>query len=399
MKKILFICDFIPPEHSATGRFTYYIAKEMSQQYEVHLVALSNNSNCENEKTFRSYKVLSRYGTYQKMIRDNQSRRGIKRLLGKIIYRSYYWLANQKGLYEIKDHTKLIKKRCKKIICENNIDTIISVSNPFENQEIAYELVKNNDNLRWFPYLMDSGRNNAVYKVSPKLEKKYFSRADKLFVVPALLNDKQFIDDFSDKIEVLDLPIVPVDIRPLQGHNRENIILVYAGKFYEQIRNPRKMFEFFEMLPSNFILKVFYGGCTDIVEEYREKLGDRLQVSGYVSPEELNCIIEQSNIVVSLGNSVTNQVASKIYDMIAYGKPILNFYQREDDLSLQHLEKYPLCKNVLYTQAETNREDVIAWCQENYDMCISYEEATCNMKEKRLDECVMRLHNFICKED
>lgn len=392
MKKILFICDYIPPEHSATGRFAYYIAKELSKKCEVHLVALSAHVGSEKQENFCSYKVLNRYGQYQKMIRDNQSGNPIKRFLGKIAYRFYYLVANRKGLYEVNEHTKILKKYCQKIISGNSIDTIVSVSNPFANQEIAYELVKNNSKLHWFPYLMDSGRNNAVYKVSPELEKKYFQHAKKIFIVPALLNDEQFIEDFSDKIEVLDLPIIPADIKPLADNNG-NIVFVYAGKFYEQIRNPRHLFEIFEMLPSNFILKLFYGGCTGIVEEFKTRLGDRLQVSGYVSSEELDKAIEGANIVVSLGNNVTNQVASKIYDMIAYGKPILNFYQREDDISLQHLEQYPLCKSVFYTQPKI--DDIKDWCMENHRRCITYEEATCNMKEKRLEECTNKLYHLI----
>lgn len=393
MKKVLFICDYIPPEHSATGRFTYYIAEELCKVCEVHLVCLSSKYDIEEGAGFHVHRVPSRYGCYQKMIKDNTKKQGVSKFVGKIIYRIYYLISCKRGIDDVKSHRKNLQKQCKKIIEENGIDTIISVSNPFENHAIAYELVKKEPQLRWFPYLMDSNRNNAVYVGKQEIELKYFDYAEKVLIVPALLHDKKFLEDFSTKIEVLDMPIVPVQIEPIVKTTDENMTFVYAGKFYEEIRNPSHLFEIFEMLPRNYILKIFYGGCNDVVQEYKEKLGDRLQVSGYISPEELDKVIAEANVVISLGNTVVNQVPSKIYDLIAYGKPILNFYQREDDISIGHLAPYPLCKNISYMGA--NIEEIRMWCEKNKNNHLTYEDATSNMKEKCLENCTKRLCDII----
>ena len=60
-----------------------------------------------------------------------------------------------------------------------------------------------------------------------------------------------------------------------------------------------------------------------------------------------------------------NQVASKVYDMIAFGKPILNFYQNENDISLEHMSKYPLCKSMPYVVAQKTVDEICKFCKEN----------------------------------
>ena len=43
MRNILILSNFIPPEHSATGRIAYSIAKELAKSHNVYLICLSNN--------------------------------------------------------------------------------------------------------------------------------------------------------------------------------------------------------------------------------------------------------------------------------------------------------------------------------------------------------------------
>ncbi len=395
MKKVLFICDYIPPEHSATGRLTYFLAKGLSNSCEVHLVTLSTNEDRNDVvNNFRTYRLLNRYGKYQKLVRDSENKNGFVKLLYKIAYRIYYFVISKKGFQNVSEHKRLIQKMCYKIIKNHNIDTIVSISNPFANQEIAYEIVKHNPQIVWFPYLMDSNRNNVAYLGDREFEMKCFLLAEKVLVVPALLHDREFIEDFSDKIQCLDMPIIPVKKENSVDRKDANITFVYAGKFYEEIRNPKQLFEVFLRLPSNYILKIFYGGCSHIVQEYKEKLGDRLLVSGYIPPEELDRVVLDSNIVINIGNTVVNQVPSKVYDLIAYGKPILNFYQREDDISIDDIEKYSLCKSISYTNCDI--KEIQDWCDMNKCACLSYEEATCNLKEKRLDSCVKELEEIVC---
>ena len=51
--------------------------------------------------------------------------------------------------------------------------------------------------------------------------------------------------------------------------------------------------------------------------------------------------IPKKYIVLMIGNLCANQVPSKVFEYIATGKPILNFYSIENDTSLIYLNRYP----------------------------------------------------------
>lgn len=392
MRNILVICDRIPPEHSATGKIAFSIAQNLDKHNRVFLICLTSKRNeCQDEGvTVESH--IDRYGKYQEMIDAALNSRGLAKILKKINYHAYYHFAKRKGFSSVKSHKNQLEKQCKKIITNHDIDTILSVSNPFDCHELASRLVKDNLNIQWFAYMMDSNRNNAVSKGRKEEEIRVFQNAKKIFIMPALLNDHDFLEDFTGKISVLDLPIIPVKCKNTNFNNTNDIVFVYAGMFYKEIRSPEILFELFKELPPNYVLHLYSRGCDDIVQKYQAILGKRLQVHGFIETDELEKKISEANILVNIGNTVNNQVPSKVYESVAYGKPILNLYQREDDISIQHLRKYPVCINIAY-QRETfdQLRDFIQWCEEVRNINLDYDEATRNLSEKRLENVVAKL--------
>ena len=393
MSNILVLTDRIPPEHSATGRITYHIADELGKTNDVYLVCLSDDLE-NNDGYARIIKVLSRLGKYKALQKKAESKRGLLKVYYKIIYHLYYKYAEKKGLGEIRDHIGKIKKVCQKIIKLYNIDTIISSSNPFDNQFIAYDLIKEHPEIKWYPYLMDSARNNAVRPIDRETELKVFEKANNLLIVPAITFDTEFIKDFSDKTRLVYLPIIPAKQHFVQRDDGK-IIFIYAGMFYKDIRNPVKLLEIFLHLPENYELHLYCGGCSKEIEAYKEKLGDRLNVSGFVSPDELTDKINNCDILLNVCNSVINQIASKIYDMIAYGKPLLNFYQDSSDLTIEHVANYEMSLSTEYLCNDDNIRKIIDWSENMKGKRVSYLEATKNIPEKRLSSIVEEINGII----
>ena len=393
MNKFLVICDRIPPEHSASGRFIYEIAKEMSKTVECYLVCLSSERNGD-DTYLNVHKVTDRYGHYQEIICRSINKKRLYKLFYKIKYNLYYRYISLRGLNDVGSHKSKIIKECSKLIRETGIDTLISVSNPFETQEIAFEIKKKYPKIKWYPYMMDSNRNNAVKIGSREEEMTLFKSAEKIFIVPALLNDMSFCKDFKEKTEVVDLPIVPSKVKK---SNRKDgkLVFIYAGMFYENIRNPELLLRLFTKLPEDYELHLYFAGCRETVEKYKEVLGDRLKLNGFVAHDVLEEKISCSDFVVSIGNTVLNQVASKVYDMVAFGKPVLNFYQNEDDISIDHLAKYPICLNVPYSDTAETVSGVIKWSIDNKGKFLSYDEATAELQDKRLSSVAERIIDII----
>ena len=56
--------------------------------------------------------------------------------------------------------------------------------------------------------------------------------------------------------------------------------------------------------------------------------------------------MEESDILINIGNTIDNQVPSKIFDYISKRKPIINLYKISNCPSLKYLKKYPLALNL-----------------------------------------------------
>ena len=389
MQKILVICDRIPPEHSATGKIAFSIAKELSKHSQVFLVCLtSKKMKYENERiTIDTY--TDRYGQYQEKVQTALNSFGFNKTFRKVVYHVYYYWAKKKGFSSVNSHENQLKKKCREIIVANDIDTILSVSNPFDCHKIASSLVQSNSKLRWYAYMMDSNRNNAVSAGCRDEEIHVFRNVKKIFIMPALLNDNDFLKDFEGKFSVLNLPIIPMKCKNGHVNDTSDIVFIYAGMFYREIRNPKHLLDLFTKLPQNYVLHLYSKGCEDIVKEYQTILGRRLQVKGFIVIDELEKRISEANILVNIGNTVNNQVPSKVYESIAFGKPILNLFQRQDDISVQHLTKYPVFLNLPYGKVNTNElADVVQWCEKVRNVILDYDEATKYLPENRLDNIV-----------
>ena len=242
---------------------------------------------------------------------------------------------------------------------------------------------------------MDSNRHNISYKAAIDKERKIFQRAEKLLIVPALCFDEDFCQDFEGKLEVVDLPIIPTDTS-IGMVKSKTVKLLFAGMFYKGVRDPKTLLELMTELPDNYCLELYYGGCADTVKSYREILGDRLKAKGFISPRELEEKMSEAQILVNIGNTVLNQVSSKAYDLIATGKPILNFYQNDKDISLGHLRHYPLSYNIDYQNIrEKELQNLIQWIEDIQDKKLGYEQATENLREKRLSSVAQRIEEII----
>lgn len=396
MQNILIISNFIPPEHSATGRIAFSIAKELSKTNNVHLLCLSSNEELPNCENLVIKKILSRYGKYKKLVSNAINKKGLAKLLLKIRYKLYYKIVQKRGAEDLKSHLAKFKKVAKKYIIENGIDTLITISNPFETQEIGRYLKNAISTLKWYPYLMDSNRHNLSYKTAVEEEVETLKGADKILIVPALTFDKDFCSDFKGRTEIVDLPIIPTETQVDAPQDVTTIKMIFAGMFYKEVRDPKPLLEFVSRLPKNYRLELYCGGYTSPINEYKAKLGDRLSVNGFISPEELDKKMSSAQLVINIGNTVLNQVSSKAYDLIAAGKPILNFYQNEKDISLGHLRKYSLCYHVDYQNV--TEDDVVGlmrWVEEHGNKKLDYIQATEGLKEKRLSSVAERILEII----
>lgn len=190
------------------------------------------------------------------------------------------------------------------------------------------------------------------------LERYVAGRLDRLLAVSFVADEMRARDILpsTDKLTVFELPGIHPAAHPATAveplsQDPEKVHFAFAGRLYGDIRDPRFLLELFCRLPQQYVLHLVGGGEEQTVEAYRVRLGDRLVTHGWVSSEEAAAISAGADVLINLNNTVPNQLASKLFECISAGKPLLNICKREDCLSLKYTAKYANCINVQESEA------------------------------------------------
>ncbi|MBR6727829.1 MAG: glycosyltransferase [Clostridia bacterium] len=190
------------------------------------------------------------------------------------------------------------------------------------------------------------------------LERYVAGRLDRLLAVSFVADEikAREILPATDNLAPFELPGVDPTAHPAAAceplsADPDRVHFVFTGQFYRGIRDPHFLLELFCRLPQQYVLHLVGGGEEQTVDAYRDRLGDRLVTHGWVSSEEAAALSAAADVLVNLNNTVSNQLASKLFEYMNTGKPLLNICKREDCLSLKYTAKYANCINVQESEA------------------------------------------------
>ena len=277
--------------------------------------------------------------------------------------------------------------RTMRALCEQNkYDWIISVSYPF----MVHRLVKHYRprQTHWAMYQLDPFYNNATYskcRVAQRcrLERSVSKEADALFFVPEQAADyeKEAFLPIRTKYHPLHYPNFiqpkPTGSSSLLRTEPGCIDLVYLGTLYAEIRPPDALLALFERMYAqcsslrlHLIGSVFGVGAGETVARYKERLGDALQTYLPLPTEQAKAVLFEADVLVNIGNTIQNQMPSKLWELIVTGKPILGVCMTRACNTLPYLAKYP---TQLCVFADTI--DQIAVAERAVEFCLSKKNA------------------------
>ena len=159
---------------------------------------------------------------------------------------------------------------------------------------------------------------------------------------------------FQNKIEITDVPLFKPTLIDLDVVE-EDKTLIYSGSLIPGLRSPEPMLA----LLSQEVFKDFkidlytQGGYDAEINEAKIITENRIQGHGYISHEEILERIGNTAMLISLGNSHSTMIPSKIFEYISTGKPIIHFYDNDADSSLVYFEKYDNCL-IIDTRSDFN---------------------------------------------
>jgi len=245
------------------------------------------------------------------------------------------------------------------VFCEeNNIDIVIGIVYPYH---VAKIIASMKSPIKKYIVQLDPHAFNPTNKLQERKkliseEKRVFDNITKLFTTSYIKKDLLTIGDFEkrkDDIVEIEFPLIEErSINHLNNtehlikrDNESQIAFLHAGRFYEDIRNPRHLAHLFKMLPNNCILYLAGSNAEDAMK-YFEGIENRVMSLGVLSQEEVSRVRNDVDFLISYNNPVSNMVPSKLFECINSGMPFINLCQITNCPTLDYVSNYEMSYTV-----------------------------------------------------
>lgn len=218
---------------------------------------------------------------------------------------------------------------------ENLYDLMISFAVPFPvHWGVAWSRTKTHMIAKtWVadcgdPYMfarLDTFRKPFYFKF---LEINFCQKCDYISV-PFKEMSNQFYPQFSSKIKTIPQGFNLDEIRIYNGEiNNEKPIFIYAGSIIPGKRDLRLFMDFICSLDRDFLFLV-YTNNSDWFNAYKEKLDEKLIISGYIDRLPLVFEMSKADFLINVDTELDSRtnieaIPSKLIDYCLSGRPILS---------------------------------------------------------------------------
>ena len=312
--------------------------------------SLKNNGNEVYVLCYKTDNGITEPNTFTILAPDNNSSTSIR--LKK--------LSNLKKMILLSLRPDINKKlvqdfECKALeICKKyNIDTLVATYNPIETVVALCNIKKQLNEIKAIIYELDSygdGIGVTAYRIWKnafnKLCKKNYSIVDRVIIMQSHSDywNKSFGVRYGTKLKVADIPML-IERNQTKYHNHGTFVsMIYTGNISKRYRSPSYLLSVLLTLKDFMDFRFTFYSRGDCESELNEvvSLTDNIFSKGYLPKDELDEIILRSDVLVSIGNSVSNSLPSKVIDYISYGKPIIHFSSQKNDVCIRYFKNYPL---------------------------------------------------------
>lgn len=277
-------------------------------------------------------------------------------------------------------------------------DIIVSFSNPFSSHYAAM-LLSSKFNIPWIAYYFDPFFTNATFdkvltEKRREREEYILSKAHKILMTyPTNVDYYEHNIQFKGRIIQTEMPGIRTDWNiegkdSMMGHYQ----CYFIGNLYKDIRNPQATIELFSGLKENmelFFVGGYYGQKMDT-----DELHKNIHFIGKKSSAELQKIYKEADFLVNIGNTIVNQMPSKIFEYISTGKPIINIYKKKNCPTLKYLNQYQLAINIyeedIKNDAAGIRSKLLKFCNTHIGQKVSLADVS-EIFSSNVDENVSKL--------
>lgn len=361
-KHVVVLVGSYYPNFSAVGICAKNVVDELKKEVDITVISQKTDVNEKDKEEYDGY-TLVRISTFLDSLRE-------KNLCGKRnIYKNTVLLSVRLLRYfqavfcRINKKNDLVNAYIKKLIevdQDKKIDATISCCFPFESV-IAGAIYKRKfrKDIINIAYLFD------LYANSSTLHRNYVNK--KIKFKPHINFEWKLLNDYNNiiamhswnshfikyhkelfaKVDFMEHPLCIPKRNIVNKHIQSNKhkVVTYTGVLDQKIRNPQIALKYFdELLQTDKKIEIhFYilGNCNDKVNKLCLKYPQSVFNHGSVSSEIAHKAMENTDILLSIGNKGTGQTPSKLFEYISTGKPIIHFSKTCLDPAINILNKYP----------------------------------------------------------
>lgn len=241
-------------------------------------------------------------------------------------------------------------------ICKiNNIDILICVYFPLESISVLKPIKKLYSRITTIVYELDSvgdgifASSKRSYFAKKNYERwmnKYYNFADTIIIMSSHEDywKKTWGRKHIRKLLVADIPTLCEHPNQKYCNTKETPTMLYSGLLGSKYRSPYELLLIFNELTKKMgAFLDFYskGDCEEIISSFA-KDNPNIKQHGYVKPNVLDDAVNDADILVSIGNRVSNSVPSKLITYFSYGKPVVHIASKAGDICENYVKKYPL---------------------------------------------------------
>lgn len=165
----------------------------------------------------------------------------------------------------------------------------------------------------------------------------YFARQEKRWcrecdyiAVPVEGARNAYYHEFRDKIRVIPQAFDFEEVK-LQNFTPNKVpTFAFSGNLIPKVRDPKPLLDYLCTLNKDFKFIVFTTK-QHLVTPYKDKLGDKLEINGYIPRLELLNILSGMDFLVNIENVSKNQTPSKLIDYALTKRPILSIDSKHLD--------------------------------------------------------------------
>ncbi len=341
-KNLVMVVGTCYPIASANGALALKYAEYLADEYDISIISIRKNGEKKQKKVFVNGITIYMLGRFRlDWLYKHKKLAGKSAGFKKSLLNASVFLARSCGRIDsmffhadnMHWYKKAAYKQLERLNDERRIDSVISFCLPIESHSAAMKFKKRHEDVLWAScwaddFAVESNRKNIFYPLTAmrRSENDMLNKSDVVLSTEELAERLRLYRPCS---EIYPIPYTidsSILHKSYERKTNKYTTGVFMGNLYKTIRNPEFMLKTFAQPElKNVLLYMYIGGdCDHIAEKYAAQCPN-IRVHGFIPKDRLEQVLCEADFLINIDNLNCAGKPSKLYELIGYRKPILNF--------------------------------------------------------------------------